>query len=137
MTRALLTRPANTRISNNRSTRSSTRHSNIYDLIPDRNFKYLAFCLWRISSVLTSLSPSSHSFSFLPFVSVSVCLCLFLCLCLSLSVCLCVCVSLSLSLSCSLCLSVCLSVCMYVCNIRPALTTPTNLLKFGMKVGDH
>ena len=24
-----------------------------------------------------------------------------------------------------------------VCNIRPALTTPTNLLKFGMKVGDH
>ena len=30
-----------------------------------------------------------------------------------------------------------LYVCLYVCNIRPALTTPTNLLKFGMKVGDH
>ena len=30
-----------------------------------------------------------------------------------------------------------LYVCLYVCNCRPALTTPTNLLKFGMKVGDH
>ena len=30
-----------------------------------------------------------------------------------------------------------LYVCMSVCNIRPALTTPTNFLKFGMKVGDH
>ena len=49
--RALLIRPANTQISNIRSTRSSTRHSNIYDLIPDGNFKYLAFCLWRIFSV--------------------------------------------------------------------------------------
>ena len=33
--------------------------------------------------------------------------------------------------------SVCMSVCMYVCHSRPALTTPTIFLIFGMKVGDH
>ena len=33
--------------------------------------------------------------------------------------------------------SVCLYVCMYVCDSCPALTTPTILLIFGMKVGDH
>ena len=37
----------------------------------------------------------------------------------------------------SVCMSVCMYVCMYVCNICPALTTPTILLIFGMKVGDH
>ena len=30
-----------------------------------------------------------------------------------------------------------LYVCMYVCDTSPALTTPRNFLKFGMKVGDH
>ena len=30
-----------------------------------------------------------------------------------------------------------LSVCQYVCDSRPALTTPTIFLIFGMKVGDH
>ena len=34
-------------------------------------------------------------------------------------------------------LYVCLSVCLYVCDSCPALTTPTNFLIFGMKVGDH
>ena len=30
-----------------------------------------------------------------------------------------------------------LSVSMYVCHSCSALTTPTNMLKFGLKVGDH
>ena len=34
-------------------------------------------------------------------------------------------------------MSVCLSVCLYVCHSRPALTTPTIFLIFGMKLGDH
>ena len=33
--------------------------------------------------------------------------------------------------------TVCMSVCEYVCHSRPALTTPTIFLIFGMKVGDH
>ena len=33
--------------------------------------------------------------------------------------------------------SVCMYVCLYVCDNHPALTTPTNFLKFGVKVGDH
>ena len=37
----------------------------------------------------------------------------------------------------SVCMYVCMYVCLYVCNICPALTTPTILLIFGMKVGDH
>ena len=70
-TRALLTQPAKIWISNDESTQSNPRKTNIYDLISDQNFKHLAFCFCLILSVLTSVSLSSFSLSLFPLLSLS------------------------------------------------------------------